>query len=272
MDILVYLQARKYLAHCYELDVLPILPLADEPFVRQWEFWFENPMAEEIPLGVKDILSDGKTASWLEKTPAGRIPVIFTKSRTSFERAADILYPGFTTGIPASVNAFTIKAKHPALSGHRIILLNHSGYSSLSGKELEMEEGVWLEKSMTLRLHHEICHYFSLRVLGGMKNHALDEIAADCVGQLAAFGTFKASFQRLFFGISKGGVLPGGRFFFYVKMLHDASVNVVLEETEAALRNLENYFSRNSDMILESNRPCLIAKLLTAGISGICGL
>ena len=266
--------AREYLAHSYKIDEFPNLPLADEPFVHEWEIWLENP--EESPSDVEDILSglSGEaTSSWLEKTPAGRVPVLCFKSRASFERARNVLYPG-GSDIPANVNAFTIKAKHPALSGHRVILLNRAGYSALSGKELGMEEEAWLEKSMTLRLNHEICHYFSLRVLGSMRNHILDEIAADCVGQLAAFGTFKASLQKLFFGISKmsqedGEILPGGRFFFYVKKLRGASVGVVLEETEAALWSLESYLSRNPDMTLEPNRSRLVTNLLTAGISGI---
>ena len=254
------LSAHEYLGRRYGLDVFPDLPLADEPFVREWEI-------------IKDVLSGEAVTSWLEKTPAGGIPVVYARSRASFGRAVNALSPGGDSAdISPSVNAFTIKAKHPDLPGHRVIILNRSGYSALSEKELGMEEEEWLEKSMTLRLHHEICHYFSLRVLGGMRNHLLDEIAADCVGQLAAFGTFKAPLQKLFFGISQGGVLSGGRFFFYVKKLREDAVGAVLEETEAALSNLESYLSKNPDMVLEPNRPRLVTKLLTAGIPGIRAL
>ena len=280
-SFLKHFTAYEYLTHRYELDELPNLPLADEPFVREWEIWLENP--NESPYDVRNMLSDTSTTSWLEQTSAGRIPVLYTKSRGAFERAINALYPGGSADaakIPASVNAFTIKAKHPALTGHRVILLNRSGYSALSGKavkKLGVEEDAWLEKSMTLRLNHEICHYFSLRVLGGMRNHVLDEIAADCVGQLAVFGTFKASLQRLFFGMSKMSqgelkILPGGRFSFYVKKLCGTSVDVVLEETDAALRSLESYLEKNPDMTLEHNRPRLLTKLLTTGISGMRGL
>ena len=259
--------AREYLTHRYKLDALANLPLADEPFVREWGNWLANP--KDSPSGVKDVLFDEATVTWLESTPVGKIPVIHTSSRESFERAVKTLYPGSATGIPANVNAFTLKTKLPSLDGHRIIILNRSGYSALSGKELGMEEEEWLEKSMTLRLNHEICHYFSLRALGGMRNHVLDEIAADCAGQLAAFGAFRASLQRLFFGISQGSVLPGGRFSFYVKTLRGSSVDTVLKETEVALTSLEGYLSGNPDMTLKPNRSRLAAKLLTAGISGI---
>ena len=272
-DFLKRLQACEYLAHRYELGEFPNLPLADEPFVREWGFWIENP--KESPFDVNGILpgvSDETVSLRLEQTPAGRIPVLRTRTRAGFERVRNALYPGgFKTGIPASVNAFTVIAKRPPLAGHRIIILNRAGYSALSGKELGMEEEEWLEKSMTLRLNHEICHYFSLRVLGGMRNHALDEIAADCAGQLAAFGAFKAALQRLFFGISEEGgkILPGGRFSFYIKRLRGASVDAVLEATNAALGSLESWLAENPDMTLESNRPRLVTNLLTAGIPGI---
>ena len=265
------LTAREYLAHRYEASELPSLPLADEGFVREWEIWLASKRAA-VP-DVDDIFSDEAVASWLQETPAGRIPVLYASSRTSFERAMNVLYPGvFSTGIQASVNAFTVQTRHPALCGHRVILLNKAGYSSLSGKEVGMSEEEWHEKSLTIRLNHEVCHYFSLRVLGGMQNHVLDEIAADCVGQLAAFGTYNASLQRRFFGISESGgdILPGNRFSFYVKkLLINDSIREVLEETNAALSGLESYLSKNPYMLLESNRPHLTIKILSAGIRGI---
>ncbi|MDR1979202.1 MAG: hypothetical protein LBQ42_10770 [Synergistaceae bacterium] len=267
------ISAREYLDHRYGVRECSEpegsgLPLDDEDFVREWEAWLDDP--ESAPSDVRDVLSDETISFRLETTPAGRLPVAYTTSRNSFERLARMLYPGGgMTEIPASVNAFTIKAKHPDLHGHRLILLHRMGYSALSGDEMGIAEEEWIEKSRIIRLHHEISHYFSLRVLGGMRNHALDEIAADCAGQLAAFGTFSASTQKRFFGISEGRVLPGGRFSFYIKRLRADSTDEVLEETESALSTLENYLSRNSDMTRESARPRLITRLLAAGIRGI---
>ena len=270
MNFLENISAYEYLSHHYEVHELPSLPLTDEDFVREWEYWLENP--KEEPSDVKNVLSDEMTTSWIEKTPAGRIPVIYTRSRASFELATDLLYQAaFPAGIPASVNAFTIKAKHPALQGHRVIILNEACYSALAGSEVGIGEDEWLEKSMTLRLNHEICHYFSLRVLGGMRNHVLDEIAADCLGQLSAFGAYNASLQRRFFGISEsdGNILPGNRFSFYVKSLRNDSIHEVLEETNAALSGLDSYLLKNPDMALASNGPRLIIKILSAGVGAM---
>jgi hypothetical protein len=269
------LSAGEYLAHRYGGD-LPSLPLADEPFVGRWETWLATP-GDAVPESAMDVsmdvfLSAGGVDCRLEATPAGRIPVVRTSDREGFERVAYALYPGgLESGIPASVNAFTIKPKRPGMEGHRVLLLNRAGYSGLSARDVGIPEEDWLEKAMTIRLNHEICHYLSLRVLGGMQNHALDEIAADCAGQLAAFGVFSASLQKKFFGISESGkeIVSGGRFSFYVKKLRKEAMEEVLEKTEVALISLENFLLNNPDMALEANRPYLALRLLMTGIEEI---
>ncbi|MDR2528282.1 MAG: hypothetical protein LBD04_04590 [Synergistaceae bacterium] len=260
--------ADKYLAHRYEGE-LPDLPMPDEPFVREWEAWLNNPEGSDVPPTVKNtFFLSGDADFWLERTFAGRVPVGYARSRDGFKRLVNALYPG-AGEIPASVNAFTIKSKRPELEGHRVMLLGRAGYSALPAGDVKIPEEEWLEKSMTIRLNHEACHYFSLRAMGGMRNHALDEIAADCAGQLAAFGTFNAALQRRFFGIADGKILSGGRFSFYVKTLDENAVSMVLEETDAALSTLERYLLANPDMTLKSNRPRLLMKLLSAGIQEI---
>ena len=77
-----YARSLEYLAHRYELDALPDFPLADEPFVNEWKIWLENP--NESPSDVKDILSDDATPRGWEKNFAGKIPVVYTRSRTSW--------------------------------------------------------------------------------------------------------------------------------------------------------------------------------------------
>ncbi|MBR0287363.1 MAG: hypothetical protein IJQ82_00120, partial [Selenomonadaceae bacterium] len=88
-------------------------------------------------------------------------------------------------------------------------------YSNIDAENLSLTEQDWLEKSHAIRLRHESAHYETLRLFGGMKNHALDEILADCLGQIAAFGNFDADRQRIFFGLEKGGEKCTGRLQFY---------------------------------------------------------
>ena len=80
-----------------------------------------------------------------------------------------------------------------------------------------VDENEWLNRSYALRLAHECTHYETLRLFGDMKNHALDELVADAMGQLAAFGSFSAQRQRLFFGLEAGGKACTGRLTFYCK-------------------------------------------------------
>ncbi|MDR1515765.1 MAG: hypothetical protein LBS45_08720 [Synergistaceae bacterium] len=261
------LNANEYLEQKYEISECPVLPLSDEDAAAQWDVWLARPDA--APLTIQGILSGCE--AWLEGTPAGRIPVIYTTSRENFLRALRFLNPGASTlDVPDSVNAFTINSRSEEAPGHRVILLNEAGYGGVSWKETGMTEDEWIEKSMTLRLRHEACHYFSLRVLGGMKNHALDEMAADCAGQLAVLGTFSAALQKRFFGISEGSVLPGGRFSFYMKNLRDDAAREVIGAVEAALSSMESYLARRPDMAAEPNRALLIMKILGAGIRGCC--
>ncbi len=75
-----------------------------------------------------------------------------------------------------------------------------------------------------------------------MKNHALDEILADTLGQIAAFGNFSANRQKLFFGLKNGEC--DGRLNFYVQKVFPEdrkkifrAVETVLEKIETEIKN-----------------------------------
>jgi hypothetical protein len=262
--------ALQYLEHCYKIPGNLIFPLPDEDFVDEWEKRFQG--RSDFPSAIAEILKTDKVSCWIEKTAAGRIPVVYVSERSSFER----LYAIFTVkdgafNLPLSVNAFTVPVKLPEMSGHRVILLNKSGYSALSGNDAGIPEDDWVEKSAVIRLRHECCHYFTLRALGGMKNHILDEIVADCVGQLAALGSFSASLQRKFFGLSDDGqfIRDGGRLMFYVKKLPLEAIPIVCRYLNEALDALEAYLGENGEMRESENEPDLVMKLASAGIRGI---
>jgi hypothetical protein len=263
-------EAEKYLAHRYETPARCDFPLPDESFASEWDAWLKGRNGG-FPEEVRALLSGEGTKVWLEATPAGRIPVVYTEDRRTFESLTAILSGEKDSApLPASVNAFTIPAKHPPFSGHRVVCLAKAGYSALSGESVEMEGGEWTEKSAVIRLNHECCHYFTLRVLGGMKNHALDEVVADCAGQLAAFGRYSAALQRKFFGMEGGGrIAPGGRLGFYVKRLPENAIPSVCRKVEEALDGLEGYLEKKPGMTETSRRPELILKLAGLGLSGI---
>jgi hypothetical protein len=270
MNLIDAVMAEEYLHYRYKAPEHNDFPLPDERFAFEWDAWIEGRNGG-FPEEVRVLLSGADTKVWLEATPAGRIPVVYAEDRRTFERLTAVLSAhDEEAGRPASVNAFTVPCKHPMFMGHRVICLAKAGYSALSGENVGMEEAEWTEKSAALRLHHECCHYFMLRVLGGMKNHALDEITADCVGQLAAFGHYSASMQRKFFGLEGGEhIAPGGRLGYYVRKLPEGAVPMVCRKVDEALERLEGYLEKNAPMARASRGPELIIKLASLGIDGI---
>jgi hypothetical protein len=268
----------EYLKHRYKAPERYDFPLPDETFVSVWDAWLgdRNGAFHEgaFPEDIRDLLSGEGVKVWLEATPAGRIPVVYAKDRRAFGRLIAILSADDEDEtLPASVNAFTVPCSHPAFEGHRVICLTEAGYSALSGENVGMGDEEWMEKSAAIRLRHECCHYFTLRALGGMKNHALDEIVADCVAQLSVFGRFDASLQRKFFGLEDGGrISPGCRFGFYVKGLPENAVIAVGRKVNEALERLESYLEKNAEIISAPRAPELIIKLSSLGIEGIAEL
>lgn len=147
--------------------------------------------------------------------------------------------------LPPTVNAFTIEARAELVYRHRLLLLNRAPYSNIPAEALGLSTEDWMERSQRLRLRHECVHYEILRLLGGMRNHAMDEILADALGQIAAFGNFDADRQRLFFGLEKGRDTCIGRLSYYCQRVAlkerpkvYACVNEVLDEVAGELKEM----------------------------------
>ena len=179
--------AAEYLAHKYELPKkFPELPLADEKFISAWSvkenFKVLAFLSQEFELPTEKF--DWKNIAALKiefkQTLGGRLPVISTANHDDFCQMVALMTARELKKYPPTVNAFTIPCRAEKIG-------------------LNVED--WLKKSYQIRLRHESAHYETLRLLGGMKNHALDEILADCLGQMAAFGEFSAKRQRIFFGV-----------------------------------------------------------------------
>ena len=217
------ISAAEYLRHRYTIPAkLPELPLSDESFVETWR---EASGAETL-----DFLADGLRLpafdfQWENKaalkisfaeTLGGRLPTVATKSHKDFRQMEALLNARETAQkLPPTVNAFAIETRAENIFRHRVLLLNSAPYSNIAAEKLGLSVREWLERSHRLRLRHECVHYETLRLLGGMHNHALDEILADGMGQIAAFGSFDADRQRVFFGLKRGGDACTGRLSFY---------------------------------------------------------
>ena len=248
--------AAEYLAHSYELPkTFPQLPLTDEKLISAWaakeNFDVLNLLSREFELPTEKFDWKNVAAMKIElkQTLGGRLPIISTANHDDFCQMVAILTASEAKKYPLTVNAFTIPCRAEKIYRHRVILLNAAPYSNISAEKIGLDSDDWLKKSYLIRLRHESAHYETLRLLGGMKNHALDEILADCLGQIAAFGEFSAKRQRIFFGLAKGGEKCDGRLKFYCqKVLTEdlaeiyRAVDEYLDEVEQMTRKTANEF------------------------------
>lgn len=239
---------ERYLARHYIIpEKSDMLPLPDEAFISLWkeadgeealkflEGTFRLPVDHfklQEPKGVQIRFA---------ATLGGRLPVIYTGCHADF-CSMEALIDGHDTApeLPLTVNAFTIVAQAPTLLNHRLILLGSAPYSNVSASALGLDDANWIRRSAALRLAHECAHYETLRLFGGMKNHALDEIVADTMGQLAAFGSFSAQKQRLFFGLTAGSDTCTGRLTFYCKILPPEDQAKVYRAVDRVLDTIES--------------------------------
>lgn len=131
-----------------------------------------------------------------------------------------------------------------ALYQDRLILLSSGPYSAVSAEDMELGVNDWLEKSMVIRREHECTHYFTLRVLGMMRNNLIDELIADYVGLVNAFGRYESSHALRFLGLHRyPEVVPGGRVENYRgdPPLSDGAFDVVKRLMVAATATLERF-------------------------------
>ena len=241
-----------YLSHCYVIpETPPILPLADEAFVtvwkevkgnKAWEFLTETAGRDvaSFPLRQEETLR-----IFFAETLGGHLPVIVTGNRDDFLRVEALLNGREDlANFPVTVNAFTMQARAKNIRNHRVILLGQAPYSNVPADLLGLDEEEWIERSCLLRFAHECVHYEILRLFGGMQNHALDEIVADAMGQLAAFGNFSAARQRLFFGLEQSTGRCTGRLSFYCRNVLPWERVEVYRAVDATLDFLEDRIER----------------------------
>jgi hypothetical protein len=94
----------------------------------------------------------------------------------------------------------------------RFLIISDGPYSNVAASEIGFSEQEWRRASATIRLEHECTHYFTLRVLGSMRNNLLDELIADYEGITAAAGRYRADWFLRFMGLeSFPAYREGGR-------------------------------------------------------------
>jgi hypothetical protein len=127
----------------------------------------------------------------------------------------------------------------------RFILMSRGNYSGVSAVEMGMTEAEWLNHSLTIRLEHECCHYFTRRVFGSMRNNALDELIADYQGIIAANqGHYRADWFLRFVGLEAfPHYREGGRLQNYrgTPPLSNGAFKILQQLVKEAAENLEQF-------------------------------
>ena len=82
----------------------------------------------------------------------------------------------------------------------------------MPGSEVRVTETEWLERSLIVRAEHESTHDLTWRLFGIVRSHATDEIIADFVGLVRAFGVYPDGIARVLLGVDRlPAFRPGGR-------------------------------------------------------------
>lgn len=200
---------------------------------------------------VANDFSDSKLDSLeISNTPAGDVNILYINNRKDFEIAIQKLaHKCEPTNIPASMGASTISGlinwekihnheKEYKKSGEpfwdlefhlftqdaanykdSLIILSGGNYSAVGvdniNKQLEEEEALterkWKKASIIIRKYHELTHFVCQKLYPEHKNAIRDEIIADAMGIIAAFGNYKPKVARLFLGLEGRKYREGGR-------------------------------------------------------------
>jgi hypothetical protein len=241
------------------------LYLEDEAFVSAWK------QAEEgkYPLfPAVDLNRYNSLETRLFQSFGGRIPVMHMKDRTEFEELiCAIFYKGEKREIPKSMGALAIKGWKDILGqSHRAILLSDGYYSAVQPDEISLTPEEWREKSYILRMIHECAHYYTLRAYGFMNNALKDELIADAMGIIEAFGEYRADLFLRFVGLENyPEYRQGGRLQNYLPKDRQATAQEFKEMQDAAYsaaNSLETFLTKNPEYIKnDTGKLALLDKL-----------
>ena len=98
-----------------------------------------------------------------------------------------------------------------------LILLSGGPYSSVPASRVGLDPEEWKAKSIQIRKYHELTHFVCRRTVPEKKDALRDEIYADCIGLLAAYGAYDPHLAEVFLGIESKTFREGGRLSHYTE-------------------------------------------------------
>ncbi len=114
-----------------------------------------------------------------------------------------------------------------------LVVISRGPYSHISAEQAGIPEEEWLDVSDTIRRYHELTHVICRRGYPEDIVPVRDELIADAVGLVAAFGRFDGKLERLFLGVQDGRY-TGGRLSGYTQ-----EPEALAPAVDAAVRRLE---------------------------------
>lgn len=229
---------------------------------------FDDVLAWQRPLPIA--YAEGVRLS-IVPTMAGHVPILVADHRSDFESLARALTArNEPEVIPPTAGACLVsglinwdrvarhrvawEAAHPdagagdwndefkrlaadkAAYQDRLILLSRGPYSNVESGDAD-----WLERSLTIRREHECAHYYTWRVFGTIRTHVFDEILADFVGLVRAYGHYPGALARRCLGLDAEGRRTGGRIDNYrgTPPVSDAAFDVLAVVAARATATLE---------------------------------
>jgi hypothetical protein len=256
--------------------------------------------------GVALVRPDGLRV-FLHATPAGRVPVLLAEAREDFETLVQALTRrNEPEPVPAAMGAcmiagynnwervrelrrawedehafageaewqeaFRALIPQKALYQDRFILLSAGPYSSTPAAAVGMEEAAWRAASVTLRLEHECTHYFMRQAFDSMRKSLLDELVADYMGLVEAFGAFRADRFLLFMGLeSYPAYRAGGRLENYrgAPPLSDGAFRVLPRVVKRAADTLDRLDPSGGRRFSPADKARVITALTRTGLEGL---
>lgn len=216
----------------------------------------------------------GALQLWIAQHPCGAIPLLLTPCWHDFVLLVRALaHRGEPVDLANGVHAQAVSGliqweliqRFGRASRAKLIVLHEAPYGSVAAEQVPggIEELAWLQASTTLRLEHELTHLATKRVLGEMRLNLLDELIADCMGMVAALGTFNSRLFGRCIGIDEGvGPIRAGRWCSYTKELDNSDCLVVIKLLFERARELEAVLSDRPDW-LDPNRSMDLLQWLT---------
>jgi hypothetical protein len=181
-------------------------------------------------------------------TPVGEVPVLVLADREDFVHAYRALACRCEPEvIPDSVGAVTVQGliNWEKIRRHRdaylaeggsdwdeefrrftsvnanyrdsFILLSTGSYSDIPAAAVGLGEQEWKAKSLTIRKYHELTHFVCRTKYPKDIDEIRDEVVADMIGLIQAFGTYDTGLAETFLGIEGTAFRPGGRLAHYAK-------------------------------------------------------